>query len=66
MADGSKFKASFKNGLRNGRAVEVDKDGTRFEGTYLNGRRDGEFVEKDANGNVTATGSYINGMRKQN
>ena len=64
MADGSKFKATFKNGLRHGPSIEETKDGQRFEGNYANGKRDGKFVEKDRNGNVTAQGTYVNGIRR--
>ena len=64
MSDGSKFKATFKGGLRNGPAIEETKDGVRFEGNYANGKRDGSFVEKDRNGNITAQGSYVQGMRR--
>ena len=64
MADGSKFKATFKNGKRNGAAIEEDKDGKRFEGSYLDDRKDGRFVEKDRNGNITAQGIYVRGHRQ--
>jgi antitoxin component YwqK of YwqJK toxin-antitoxin module len=64
FADGSKFKGIFKNGRRNGAAVEEDKDGNRFEGTYLDDMRDGRFVEKDRNGKVTAQGTYTRGRRQ--
>ena len=64
FADGSKFKGIFKNGRRNGAAIEEDKDGNRFEGTYLDDVRDGNFVEKDRNGKVTAQGTYTRGHRQ--
>jgi antitoxin component YwqK of YwqJK toxin-antitoxin module len=64
LADGSKFKASFKNGVRHGASIEEDKDGKRFEGSYKDGKRDGRFVEKDRNGKITARGSYSNGRRQ--
>jgi antitoxin component YwqK of YwqJK toxin-antitoxin module len=64
FADGSKFKGTFKNGRRNGMAVEEDKDGNRFEGTYQDDVRDGNFVEKDRNGKVTAQGTYTRGHRQ--
>jgi antitoxin component YwqK of YwqJK toxin-antitoxin module len=64
MSDGSKFKAIFKNGVKNGKAIEENKDGKRFEGYYIDGRRDGAFVEKDRNGNIVAQGTYSNGYRK--
>ncbi len=61
MKDGSKFKGSFKNGLKNGEAIEVNRDGIRFEGSYLNDVRDGSFVEKDRNGQIIRRGVYRNG-----
>jgi antitoxin component YwqK of YwqJK toxin-antitoxin module len=63
FADGSKFKGIFKNGKRNGPALEVDKDGNRFEGIYADDVRDGNFVEKDRNGKITAQGTYTRGHR---
>ena len=54
----------FKNGKRNGPAIEEDKDGKRFEGTYVDDYRDGRFVEKDRNGQVTASGTYFHGNRQ--
>jgi antitoxin component YwqK of YwqJK toxin-antitoxin module len=65
-ADGSKFKGVFKEGRRNGPAIEQDKEGKRFEGSYVDDRRDGPFVEKDANGNVTSSGRYVRGRREVN
>ena len=62
-ANGSCFKGTYKKGLRNGAAIEVDKNGNRFEGSYVDDRRDGRFVEKDRNGNVTRTGRYELGRR---
>ena len=50
--------------IGNGKAIEETKDGTRFEGAYKDDLRDGNFVEKDSNGNVTATGMYVQGMRE--
>jgi antitoxin component YwqK of YwqJK toxin-antitoxin module len=64
FADGSKFKGEYKNGKRNGSAIEEDKDGNRFEGTYVDDQRDGRFVEKDRNGNITAQGNYTRGHRQ--
>jgi antitoxin component YwqK of YwqJK toxin-antitoxin module len=54
----------YKNGVRNGKAIEEDKDGKRFEGSYAEGKRDGAFVEKDRNGNIVAQGTYSQGYRK--
>ena len=62
-ANGSRFKGSYKKGMRNGPAIEEDKDGNRFEGSYVDDRRDGRFVEKDRNGNVTRSGRYESGRR---
>ncbi|MDD2602444.1 MAG: phosphatidylinositol-4-phosphate 5-kinase, partial [Prevotella sp.] len=62
-ANGDRFKGTYKNGLRNGRAIEESKDGTRFEGTYVNDIRDGKFVEKDRNGQITFNGHYESGRR---
>ena len=63
-ADGSKFRGIYKDGKRNGKAIEVDKAGNRFEGIYKDDRRDGEYIEKDRNGNITSQGTYVRG-RKQ-
>ena len=63
FSDGSKFKGMYKDGRRNGAAIEEDKDGKRFEGSYVNGRRDGNFVEKDRNGQILKRGHYENGKR---
>ena len=63
FADGSRFKGIYKNGKRNGAAIEETKDGKRFEGTYLDGRRDGKFVEKDRNGQIVKRGHYERGKR---
>lgn len=62
-ADGGKFKGIYRNGKRNGKAIEVDKDGKRFEGSYKDDERDGKFIEKDRNGNITAQGMYTRGRR---
>ena len=62
-ADGWKFKGTFKDGRRNGPAIEEDKDGNRFEGSYLDDLKDGKFVEKDRNGNITAQGVYVRGQK---
>ena len=62
-AGGSKYKGIYRNGKRNGAAIEETKDGTRFEGSYVDDRRDGNFVEKDRNGKVTARGHYERGRR---
>ena len=61
MKDGSKFRGKFKNGLKNGDAVEVNKEGIRFEGSYLNDMRDGNFTERDRNGQIIRRGTYRNG-----
>ena len=61
--DGSKFKGMYKDGRRNGAAIEEYKDGKRFEGSYVNGQRDGNFVEKDSNGQILKRGHYENGKR---
>ena len=66
FADGSKFKGQFKDGKRNGPAIEEDKDGNRFEGIYKDDQRDGKFVEKDRNGRITAEGTYTRGHRNVN
>ena len=64
FANGNKFKGTFRNGKREGQAIEVDKDGKRFEGSYKDDERDGKFIEKDRNGNITAQGMYIRGRRQ--
>ena len=63
-ANGSKFRGVYKNGKRNGKAIEVDKAGNRFEGSYNDDVRDGKYVEKDRNGNIVSEGTYVRG-RKQ-
>ena len=60
-----KFKGTFKDGKRNGKAIEEDKDGKRFEGTYVDDLRDGSFVEKDRNGKIVAQGTYTRGHRQE-
>ena len=65
-ADGSKYKGMYKNGKRNGPAIEETKDGKRFEGSYVDDRRDGKFVEKDRNGKVITQGRYEHGRRYVN
>ena len=55
----------YRNGKRNGEAIEVDKDGKRFEGTYKDDLRDGKYIEKDRDGNIVAQGMYILGNRVQ-
>ncbi len=62
-ADGSKFKGTYKDGMKNGPAITEDKDGKRFEGTFVDDKRDGDFVEKDRNGKVLKKGYYENGHR---
>ena len=54
----------FRQGKRNGPAIEEDKDGKRFEGTYVDDKRDGDFIEKDRNGNIVARGKYVRGRRQ--
>ena len=63
FSDGSKYKGTYKNGKREGSAIEVTKDGTRFEGTYVNDRRDGKFIEKNRDGQIVKKGRYENGRR---
>jgi antitoxin component YwqK of YwqJK toxin-antitoxin module len=63
FSDGSKCKGHFKDGKRNGPAIEEDKNGLRFEGTYVDDVRDGHFIEKDRNGRITAEGTYTRGHR---
>ena len=62
--DGSKFKGIYKDGKRNGVAIEEDKEGHRFEGSYKDDVRDGKFVEKNRDGSITAIGTYTNGRRQ--
>ena len=61
MSDGTKFKGTFKNGMRNGKGIE-EKDGVRFEGSYVNDIKDGPFVEKDSNGSIIRKGYYKHGI----
>ena len=65
-ADGSKFRGMYRDGKRNGAAIEQDKKGVRFEGSYRNNVRDGKFTETDRNGKVIAQGYYDNGVRHNN
>ena len=53
----------YKNGMRNGNAIEENKDGTRFEGSYVDDLRDGKFIEKDRNGKIIKQGYYESGLR---
>ena len=53
----------YKNGMRNGNAIEENKDGMRFEGSYVDDVRDGKFIEKDRNGNIIKQGYYESGLR---
>ena len=61
LADGTKFKGHFKDGMKNGKGVEEAADGTRFEGSFFNDQRDGSFVEKDRSGKVIRKGIYSRG-----
>ena len=65
-ANGTRFKGTFKNGQRHGKAIEETKEGIRFEGSYLQDRRDGKFVEKDRNGSIIKQGHYDSGRRYEN
>ncbi len=65
-ADGSRFRGMYRNGKRNGGAIEQDKKGIRFEGFYRDDIRDGKFTETDSNGNVVAQGYYEKGIRHNN
>ena len=66
LAEGSKYKGGFKNGVKDGKCIEEDKDGLRFEGSYLEGRRHGDFIEKDKNGNIVRKGTYDHGLAIEN
>jgi hypothetical protein len=46
-AGGAKYKGIYRNGKRNGAAIEETKDGTRFEGSYVDDRRDGNEKTAD-------------------
>ena len=61
LADGTKFKGHFKEGMKNGKGVEEAADGTRFEGSFFNDQKDGSFVEKDKTGKVIRKGIYSRG-----
>ena len=63
MKQAYSYKGCFKDGKRDGAAIEEDKDGNRFEGSYLNDVKNGKFMEKDRNGNITAKGEYVNGKK---
>ena len=60
---GVKYKGHFKNGQKDGNAVEIKKDGTRIDCTYREGILDGPYVEYDKNGNVKEKGEYKNGKK---
>ena len=65
FANGDKFKGMFRNGKRNGKAIEETKEGVRFEGSYKDDERDGAFIEKDRNGKIISKGIYEEGLRQQ-
>ena len=60
-SNGEKFKGTFQNGKKEGKAIEIYADGSRFEGTYKNDVKDGAFVKYDKNGNAIEKGTYKNG-----
>ena len=62
MADGTKFKGTFKKGEKNGFGIMEDADGIRFEGNFKDNEKDGPFVMKDKNGHVTQKGVYSHGV----
>ena len=62
--NGTRFKGIYKNGKRNGPAIEEDKNGVRFEGSYKDDERDGKYVMKDKSGKVTETGTYSRGIKQ--
>ena len=59
----TRFRGTFRNGLREGKAIEEDAKGVRFEGSYHEDERDGSFVERDKTGAITAQGRYEDGKR---
>jgi hypothetical protein len=61
LADGSKFKGVFRDGMKNGKGIMIEKDGKRFEGYYQNDVKNGPYVLKDKNGAVLEKGNYKNG-----
>ena len=64
LADGTKFKGSFKNGEKNGAGILVNADGERYEGGFLNNEKDGAYVLKDKNGNIIEKGTYVRGIKR--
>ena len=64
VADGTKFKGTFKNGEKNGPGILVDSEGQRYEGGFLNNEKDGAYVLKDKNGNIIEKGTYVRGVKR--
>lgn len=60
------YEGSFTNGCLNGAVIIHYADGSVFEGSYQNNKRNGKFVERNKEGQITATGTYNNGSRRQN
>ena len=58
LADGTKFKGSFVDGVVDGKGVVEESDGTRLEGVFKEGFRTGTFTVKDKSGNKIRTIIY--------
>ena len=58
LADGTKFKGSFINGVVDGKGVVEESDGTRLEGVFKEGFRTGTFTVKDKTGKKIRTIVY--------
>ena len=58
LADGTKFKGTFVNGVVDGNGVVEEADGTRLEGEFKEGFRVGTFTVKDSSGKKIRTIIY--------
>ena len=58
LADGSKYKGGFEQGLTHGKGIVEEPDGTRLEGEFREGFRTGTFTVKDKTGKKIRTIIY--------
>ena len=58
LADGTKFKGTFVNGMVDGKGLVEEADGTRLEGVFKEGFRTGTFTVMDKSGKKIRTIIY--------
>ena len=58
LADGTKFKGTFVNGVVDGKGLVEEADGTRLEGVFKEGFRTGTFTVMDKSGQKIRTIIY--------